>query len=171
MSELELELKGEEELTGLSENTTYITRETTISGDIDIDGDIEMEGRVEGNIRCSGKLVVGGRVIGNISAGELYTSQAHIEGEIVSRGMVKIGTGSVTMGNISAESAVIAGAVKGDIDVRGDVVVDSTAVVVGNIKSKDVQINSGAILNGMCEQSYAQVDVNKYFSENIESLD
>ncbi len=171
MNDLELELKGEEELTGLSENTTYITRETVISGDIEIDGDIEMEGRIDGNIRCSGKLVVGGRVIGNIDTGELFTSDAHIEGTIVAKSAVKIGAGSVTIGNITAQSAFIAGAVKGDIDVRGDVVVDSTAVIVGNIKSRDVQINSGAIVNGMCEQTYAQVDVNQYFSENIQSLD
>ena len=171
MSEQVLELKGEEELTGLSADTTFITKNTTINGDIEIDGDMELEGRVDGNIRCTGKLVVGGHVKGNIDTGDLYTDSAHIEGEIKSRGMVKIGAGSVTIGDISAGSAFIAGAVKGDLDVKGEVVVDSTAVVVGNIKSKDVQINSGAIVNGMCNQSYAGVDVEKYFSGNIESLD
>lgn len=41
-----------------------------------------------------------------------------VEGEVVSSGTVKIGAGSVIIGNISAASAVIAGAIKGDIDVQ-----------------------------------------------------
>ena len=57
--------------------------------------------------------------------------------------------------NIAAQSAVIAGAVKGDIDVHGPVVLDTSAIVMGNIKSKAVQINNGAVIEGMCSQCYA----------------
>lgn len=179
MSELEMELKSsqsselsdEEELKGISDDTTYITTGTIISGNVEADGDLEILGRVDGNIRCAGKLIISGRVNGDINAGDLYASGAHMEGIIISNGTVKIGAGTVSIGNISANDAVIAGAVKGDIDVNGEVVVDSTAVVVGNIKSKDVQINSGAIVNGMCQQKYDKETIDKYFSEGIESLD
>ncbi len=168
--QMESELKSTEEIRGMNEDTTFITRGTVVHGDIESDGDIEIRGRVEGNIRCDGKLIVGGVVKGDIITGELYAEEANIAGEISARGTVKIGAGSVTVGNISADTAVVAGAVKGDMDVRDEVVFDSTAVVIGNIKSKSVDIRSGAIVEGFCKQVYSNVDVEKYFSSDIESI-
>ena len=69
------------------------------------------------------------------------------------------------IGNISAASAVIAGAIKGDIDVQGPVVVDTSAVVMGNIKSRSVQINNGAVIEGMCSQCYAEVSPTSFFDD------
>ena len=51
---------------------------------------------------------------------------------------------------------MIAGAIKGDIDLQGPVVVDTSAVVMGNIKSRSVQINNGAVIEGFCSQCYAR---------------
>ena len=62
--------------------------------------------------------------------------------------------------------AVIAGAVKGNIDVHGPVILDTTAIVMGNIKSQSVQINNGAVIEGMCSQVYAEVNPSAFF-ENI----
>ena len=170
LGELEKEIHTNDEILGIGEDTTYITKGTTISGNIDSDGDVEVLGRVDGNIRCTGKLIVGGRVVGDIDAGDFYAESANISGEIRSQGTVKIGVGSVTIGNISAETAVIAGAVKGDIDIKDSVVIDSTAIVVGNIKSKSVQVNSGAIVDGFCKQVYSDTDIDKYFNSGIEDL-
>ena len=170
MSELEKELRSSEEIISLGEDTTFITKGTVISGNIESDGDVEVRGRVDGNIRCSGKLIIGGRVTGDIDAGELYSEEANISGEMRVRGTVKIGVGSVTVGNIYAETAVVAGAVKGDMDVRDEAVLESTAIVVGNIKSKSVDISSGAIVDGFCKQEYASVDIDKYFNGQLESI-
>ena len=170
MEALEQEIRSSDELRGIGDDTTYITNGTTINGNVESDGDIEILGRVDGNVRCGGKLIVGGRVTGDIETGELYAEVANISGEIRAAGTVKIGSGSVTVGNIFAETAVIAGAVKGDVDIRDSVVIDSTAVIVGNIKSKSVQVNSGAIIDGFCKQEYSDVDVEKFFNSGIESL-
>ena len=62
---------------------------------------------------------------GNSTAAEVYVNTERLEGSITSEGSVKIGLGTVVIGDISASSAVIAGAVKGEIDVNGPVV-DST---------------------------------------------
>ncbi|MCR4842552.1 MAG: polymer-forming cytoskeletal protein, partial [Eubacterium sp.] len=78
---------------------------------------------------------------------------------------VKIGNGSVVVGNINATSAVVAGAIKGDLDVKGPVIVDTTAVIVGNIKSKSVQINNGAVIEGFCSQAYSDVNVDDLFGK------
>ena len=80
-------------------------------------------------------------------ANEVFANNAKISGDIQSKGSAKIGQGTVVIGNITATSAVIAGAVKGNVDINGPVVIDSSAVIVGDIKSKSVQINNGATIS------------------------
>ena len=110
-----------------------------------------------------GKLNVTGAINGDSKAAEVFADNAKIVGEVVSDGSVKVGQSSVIIGNITATSAVIAGAVKGDIDVQGPVILDASAIVMGNIKSKSVQINNGAVIEGMCSQCYADVNPTSFF--------
>lgn len=147
----------------VSDETSVITEGTIIKGDIVSNGSLDVRGQVDGNVGCNGKLVVTGVVNGNSNASEVFADAAKIEGEVVSTGTVKIGLGSVIIGNVTSTSAVIAGAIKGDIDVQGPVVVDTSAVVMGNIKSRSVQINNGAVIEGFCSQCYSDVDVQSLF--------
>lgn len=147
------------------DETSVITASTTLTGNLASAGSFDIQGTVNGNVSCNGKLVVTGMINGNSTSSEFFADVAKIEGEVVSTGTVKIGAGSVIIGNITATSAVIAGAVKGDIDVQGPVVVDTSAVIMGNIKSRSVQINNGAIIEGFCSQSYADIDVQGIFSK------
>ncbi|MDD6038384.1 MAG: polymer-forming cytoskeletal protein [bacterium] len=149
--------------TNVTDEVSIITKGTSIKGNMDTTGSIEVQGKVEGDIKCNGKLTVTGTIAGNSSSSEFYADAAHIEGEVISSGTVKIGHGAVIIGNITATSAVIAGAVKGDIDVQGPVVVDTSAVIMGNIKSRSVQINNGAVIEGFCSQCYADIDVESLF--------
>ena len=147
----------------VSDETSVITAGTVLTGDIASDGSFDIQGTINGNVTCNGKLVVTGTINGNSAASEFFADVAKVEGEVVSSGTVKIGAGSVIIGNIAAASAVIAGAIKGDIDVQGPVVVDTSAVVMGNIKSRSVQINNGAVIEGFCSQCYADIDVQGLF--------
>lgn len=147
----------------IQDETSLITASTVLTGDLQSSGSFDIQGTINGNISCNGKIVVTGTVNGNTNSSEFFADVAKIEGEVVSSGTVKIGAGSVIIGNISATSAVIAGAVKGDIDVQGPVVVDTSAVIMGNIKSRSVQINNGAVIEGFCSQSYADIDVQGLF--------
>lgn len=151
------------ELSPASDEVSVITKGMIIKGDILTNGSLDIQGEVYGNVDCSGKLVVTGTVKGNSSAAEIFADAARIEGEVASTGTIKIGLGSVIIGNVSSTSAVIAGAIKGDIDVQGPVVADTSAVVKGNIKSRSVQINNGAVIDGFCSQTYADVDMDKLF--------
>lgn len=136
-----------------------------ITGDIATAGGLDLKGTVLGNIEIGGKLNVSGSIQGNAKAVEVYAQAAKITGDISCDNSVKIGPNSVVIGNINARSAVIAGAVKGDIDVRGPVILDSSAIIMGNIKSKSVQINNGAVIEGMCSQCYAEVNPTSFFEE------
>ena len=153
----------------ISDETTVITEGTSINGDINADGSIDIRGRIGGNVTCNGKLVITGILEGNSNSSEFFADAAKIQGEVNSTGTVKIGIGSVVIGNITAASAVIAGAIKGDIDVQGPVVVDTSAVIMFNIKSRSVQINNGAVIEGFCSQCYADIDVQGLFDEKKES--
>lgn len=149
----------------VSDEVAIITEGTSIKGNMESTGSLDIRGVIDGNVQCNGKLVVTGTINGNSTSSEFFADAAKIEGEVVSTGTVKIGLGSVVIGNISATSAVIAGAIKGDIDVQGPVVVDTSAVIMGNIKSRSVQINNGAVIEGFCSQCYADIDVESLFGD------
>ena len=159
------EVVEEEEDDFVSDEVATITQMMTISGDITSCGSIDVIGAINGNIAIRGKLNVTGSITGNSQAAEIYAQGANIVGDVTSTGAVKVGANTVIRGNIYATSAVIAGAVKGDIDVHGPVILDSTAIVMGNIKSKSVQINNGAAIEGMCSQCYADVSPTSFFKD------
>ena len=148
-----------------ADEVATITSKMVINGDVESDGSVDLIGCVNGNIRILGKLNITGSVNGNSEAAEIYAQEAKIAGDITSLGSVKIGNNSVIRGNIFATNAVIAGAVKGDIDVKGPVILDSSAIVMGNIKSKAVQINNGAVIEGLCSQCYAEVNPSSFFKD------
>ncbi len=149
----------------ISDEVTVITEGTSLKGDLESIGSFELRGKIDGNVRCNGKVTITGTLKGNAEASEFFADAAKVEGEISTSGTVKIGLGSVVVGNITATSAVIAGAIKGDIDVQGPVVVDTSAVVMGNIKSRSVQINNGAVIEGFCSQCYADVNMETFFEK------
>lgn len=148
-----------------SDENAVITAGMVITGDVNSEGSMDLVGTINGNIDILGKLNITGYINGNSKAAEIFAEGAKINGEIVSEGSVKIGASTVVIGNISATSAAIAGAVKGDIDVKGPVILDTSAIVMGNIKSKSVQINNGAVIEGMCSQCYADVSPTSFFDD------
>ncbi len=161
-----LDTMSEEDKTqAASDEVSTITKNVTVNGDLDAAGSLDLFGSVNGNIKVLGKLNVTGSITGNSEAAEVYAQRAKIVGDITSYGSVKIGSESVIRGNIFATSAVIAGAVKGDIDVKGPVILDASAIVMGNIKSKSVQINNGAAIEGLCSQCYADVSPSNFFRD------
>ena len=145
------------------EQVTVITKGTTINGSIVSDCSLNVMGTINGDIECIGKLSISGSVSGNSIASDVYVNAKRLDGNIDSEGAVKIGLGTVVVGDVKAGSAVIAGAIKGELDIKGPVVLDSTAIIKGNIKAKSVQMNNGAVLEGFCSLSYASVDIDDIF--------
>ena len=152
-----------------SGTNTVISKGTVINGSIVSDGSLEVFGTVNGDISCLGKLSISGVVKGKSSAAEVYLHTDKLDGGITSKGCVKIAPGTVVIGDITAASCVVAGAVKGNLDVNGPVVVDYTAVIKGNISSKGIQINSGAVVDGFCALPYASVDIDSFFEDEVDA--
>lgn len=145
------------------DQVTVITKGTTINGSIVSDCSLNVMGTINGDIECIGKLSISGNVVGNSVASDVYVNAKRLDGNIDSEGTVKIGLGTVVVGDIKAGSAVIAGAVKGELDIKGPVIFDSTAIIKGNVKAKSVQMNNGAVLEGFCSLAYASVDIDDIF--------
>lgn len=150
----------------MAHETTVISKGTTIRGGISSDCSLDVMGVITGDVDCQGKLCIYGTVSGNTSASEIYveTSQK-LNGDLISTGSVKISEKSVVIGTIQAASAFIAGAVKGDLDIDGPVVIDATAVIHGNITAKSLQLNTGAVLQGICNIGTKDTDINSYFAD------
>ena len=148
-----------------SDEVSVLTESMIINGNIATEGALDVRGSIVGNVEALGKLNITGTIQGNSQAAEIYAENAKVTGELRSNGSIKVGQSTVIIGNIFAYSAVIAGAVKGDIDVKGPVILDSSAIVMGDIKSKSVQINNGAVIEGMCSQCYAEVNPTSFFEE------
>jgi cytoskeletal protein CcmA (bactofilin family) len=146
------------------DSVTVITKGTTINGSIISDCSLDVMGTINGDIECLGKLTISGTVVGSSMASEIFVNTERLEGNLSSEGTVKIGLGTVVVGDVTGNSAVIAGAVKGQIDINGPVVIDSTAIIKGNVKAKSIQMNNGAVLEGFCSlTSYASLDIDNVF--------
>ncbi len=142
---------------------TVITKGTIITGGIKSDTSLIVKGTIEGDVECQGKLTITGKVAGNTIASEIYVNTPRLEGDINSKGIVKIDVGTVVIGDINCTSVLVAGAVKGNIEVNGPGIIDSTAVVKGDVKAKSIQINSGAVIDGHCSLQFADVDLESFF--------
>ena len=154
-----------DENNSFSNETAVISSGMKVSGNIISNGNLNVAGVVNGDIEIKGKLDVTGEIQGNSKANEVFIDEAEVAGNINALGSIKIGQGSVIIGNITGMGAVIAGAVKGDIDVKGPVILDSSAIIMGNIKSMSVQINNGAVIEGLCSQCYAEINPMTFFDE------
>ena len=145
------------------DQVTVITKGTTINGSIVSDCSLNVMGTINGDIECIGKLTISGNVVGNSIASDVYVNAKRLEGNIDCEGTVKVGLGTVVVGDVKAGSAVVAGAIKGELDIKGPVIFDSTAIIKGNVKAKSVQMNNGAVLEGFCSLTYASVDIDEIF--------
>jgi cytoskeletal protein CcmA (bactofilin family) len=89
----------------------------------------------EGDLQFSGTLFVAGRVIGNIASDSM--EYAHLV----------IGSGGVVEGNIDVPELVVEGEVTGTITAKRLEIL-SDAVIGGDIQYLEIEMASGALLNG-----------------------
>ena len=92
---------------------TIITKSTIIAGNISTEDDLVIEGSVCGDVDCKGKLTISGEVSGNAVAKAISINTSKFEGDVRSDGRIEIKEGTVIIGNIYGDEALISGAVKG----------------------------------------------------------
>lgn len=151
-----------------------IPKGTVINGNIEIDGKLEMHGEVNGNINSNDRVNISGNVTGNIKANDLYAKDSFIEGKIDCAMDAVVRDNTVILGDISADSLTVDGAIQGNLDVKGCITLGDKAIVDSDIKAKSIQVSNGAAINGHCSLCYADVNLSDIFpaiSETEEEKD
>jgi cytoskeletal protein CcmA (bactofilin family) len=73
-----------------------------------------------------------------------------LEGEIVSEGLLIVGSTAKVTATITTKNLVSHGEIQGDVTASEQVILKSTAVHNGNITTPNVVIESGSVFNGSC---------------------
>lgn len=98
---------------------------------------LEQHVEIVGDISFNGNLYVQGRVNGNIVA----PSAAHAT--------LYIQEGSEVIGEVRSPTVIVAGRIAGDVLAAKHISLKATATVSGNIHYTELQIESGASINGV----------------------
>lgn len=109
--------------------------ETIVGADVNLRGNLKSEG----NVRIEGSL----------------------SGEIKTKGDIYIGKNAQVKATVSANNAIISGAVIGDINARERLEITETGQVGGNVACGVLSIKSGAIFNGKSLMEIEQVQEEK----------
>ena len=96
-------------------------------------------------------LAFGTKVVGEIQAENNFRIDGTVEGTIVCKGKVIIGSKGVIEGTLTCVSAEVMGHFKGKIFVSDTLSLKSTAKVEGEIKTKTLSIEPNALFIGTCD--------------------
>ncbi len=151
---------------------SVIADDMIITGDIITKSSVTIRGGIDGNVTAVKSVTVYGGVNGDINAGEDVTIKnngteeaTEIDGNITAKGRIYVDSSCVIIGDIKAEDAVIEGSVLGSVDVRNKITVCSSARIKGNITSREIQVETGALIAGTCMQSYAESTADDFFGQ------
>ncbi len=160
-----------------SESESVIADDMIITGDIITKSSVSIRGGIDGNVTAVKSVTVIGGVNGDVNAGEDVSvrnngteESTEVNGNITAKGSVYVDSNCVILGNIKAEDAVIEGSVLGSVDVRNKITVCSSARIKGDITSREIQVETGALIAGTCMQSYAESTADDFFGQYTSRL-
>lgn len=99
------------------------------------------------------------KITGQLESSEDVQIDGNVEGDIRALS-VKIGSGAVVKGCVYGEAVELSGAVEGKIEAK-KVVLTETARMSGDVIHQDIQINSGAFIDGHCRPEFGKDAVKK----------
>ena len=92
----------------------------------------------------------GCKITGHITADSDIRVDGVIEGEIVCKGKIIVGTEGLIIGPIACANAEIFGNTQGDMKVSDTLTLRSSSKISGDIKTKILVVEPNAIFNGTC---------------------
>ncbi len=96
---------------------------------------------------------------GKLSFSGVVHLDGNFEGEIISRGVLVVGAGSVVHARISSNVLKISGEVHGDLEATEKIEMYPPAKVYGNIRTPSLTVEDGVSFNGTCTMSAAVVEL------------
>ena len=98
-------------------------------------------------------LALGTRIKGTIYSDDDFRIDGFLEGDILCKGKVILGSQSVLTGTVKCSNAEISGILEGGIEARELLSLKGQSHVKGSIKTSTLIIEPGASFNGTCEMS------------------
>ncbi len=95
-------------------------------------------------------LAVGTTLTGKVETESDFRLDGRVEGDIICKGKIVIGSKGCVKGNITTVNAEVFGNVEGTIRVRERLVLKASAEIKGDIFIQTLEIEPGAKLNGSC---------------------
>lgn len=95
-------------------------------------------------------LTNGSKIIGKIIADSDFRIDGIVEGDIICKGKLLIGTNGYLKGSIQCINAEITGKVDGDVTVSDTLSLRSSANISGDVKTKILIVEPSAVFNGTC---------------------
>jgi len=105
----------------------------------------------EAQVQSPNKIGPGTKIIGNIEATESLRIEGIIEGNIVSKGKVVVGTQGKVKGEVNCLNAEIERVLDGKIMVKELLSLKATSKLLGDIETNKLTIEPGAIFTGKCQ--------------------
>lgn len=95
-------------------------------------------------------LSSGTHITGDVNAEEDFRIDGTIEGNIICKGKIIIGTNSSIVGNIESTNIDLLGRVKGNIICREGIILRASSFLTGDITAGTIEIEPGAKFDGTC---------------------
>ena len=155
-----------------SEELTVISKNIMISGGT-ITGfsNVRVDGSVNGDIRISKDVSLTGKLVGNIECNNAMMVGSSMQGNVHSKGQVRMDKDSVLLGDITTQYLDINGRVKGNIEVSGKAEFKNDAIVIGDINAAAITVLDGAIIKGFVNTTFLQDSSANVFPDTISVSD
>jgi cytoskeletal protein CcmA (bactofilin family) len=108
---------------------------------------------------------------GKLSFSGIVHLDGRFDGEIVSRGVLVVGSESVIQANIHSHTLKIAGEVRGDLTATEKIELYSPAKVYGSIRTPRLVVEEGVVFEGTCRMSSVSEDAPVFTPAQPESAE
>lgn len=150
-----------------TEETTVISRNTIVDGNIRSFANVTVEGSVKGDVQITKNASLSGKVVGDLECNNATMLGSSMQGNITSKGQVKMDRDSLILGDINAQYLDMNGKVKGNVEVSGKAEFKTDAIIFGNINASTITVLDGATIQGFVNTTFLQESAGNIFPDAI----
>lgn len=154
-----------------TEETTIISRNTIIDGNVRSFANITIEGSVKGDVEITKNANLSGKVVGDLDCNNATMIGSSMQGNIRSKGQVKMDRDSLILGDINAQYLDLNGKIKGNVEIGGKAEFKSDAIIFGNINASTITVLDGATIQGFVNTTFLQEAATNVFPDAIAVAD
>lgn len=150
-----------------TEETTIISRNTIIDGNIRSFANINIEGSIKGDVQITKNASLSGKVIGDLACNNATMIGSSMQGNVNSKGQVKLDRDSLLLGDINAQYLDLNGKIKGNVEIGGKAEFKTDAIIFGNINASTITVLDGATIQGFVNTTFLQESASNVFPDAI----